>query len=656
MKLYIKLLLFFAFLPCCTSALFSQSDPIDSLRILSKTQNDTNKIESYIKIAELYTGRNLDSAKLYSEKAHQISTSSGNQKLIIVTTHQLGNFARENSDYSKALKHFEESLRMSNELKDSTLIANSYSGIGIVSSRLGDFRTAIKNFYQAISIYEKLNDTENIAIGYLNIAVDLKKVKELDKCIEFNLKAIKIFEDKNDLLNVAAINNNLAGVYNKNKNYRKAIESAEIAKKYFIDNNYIRYSAYPITNIAVSYDSLNMPIKAKKNYLEAIKLQTKNREPYELAFLYNAYSNLNYKQKKYADAIKIGEKGLEFAKEVNALEFISNSSKNLAKSYAKVQKFKKANEYLTLHLKLKDSLFKKEKIKDIAELQFKYETSKKEKEIAIQKEQLLEKELSIKNRTLYAVLLGSALLILAIISIGFYKKHQFKRKQLQKEIDLKDALSTIKTQNRLQEQRLRISRDLHDNIGSQLTFIISSIDNLKYVSIDVNQRLKDKLSTISSFTSQTIYELRDTIWAMNKSKITIEDLHSRILTFVEKAKTASEKIEFEVNYDIDKNMSFSSLVGMNIFRVIQEAINNSLKYAEATKIEVQLQKTNNFFEAIIKDNGVGFNIKSIDLGNGLSNMEKRMSEINGKVKINSEEKKGTKILISVVLENTADDV
>ena len=80
----------------------------------------------------------------------------------------------------------------------------------------------------------------------------------------------------------------------------------------------------------------------------------------------------------------------------------------------------------------------------------------------------------------------------------------------------------------MQEQRLRISRDLHDNIGSQLTFIISSIDNLKFVTKDVNEKLKDKLSSISSFTSDTIFQLRDTIWAMNKSEITIEDLHARI--------------------------------------------------------------------------------------------------------------------------------
>ena len=208
----------------------------------------------------------------------------------------------------------------------------------------------------------------------------------------------------------------------------------------------------------------------------------------------------------------------------------------------------------------------------------------------------------------------------------------------------------------MQEQRLRISRDLHDNIGSQLTFIISSIDNLKYVTKDANQKLKEKLSTISSFTSDTIYQLRDTIWAMNKSEITVEDLHARILSFVEKAKIASQNIEFEITDNIDKNESFSSLVGMNIFRVIQEAINNALKYAEATKIEIKLQKINNLFEAVVKDNGVGFNIKSVELGNGLSNMEKRMSEIEGKIKINSEVEKGTEIQITVSLKNTSNDV
>ena len=103
------------------------------------------------------------------------------------------------------------------------------------------------------------------------------------------------------------------------------------------------------------------------------------------------------------------------------------------------------------------------------------------------------------------------------------KNQKMKTLQLQKENELKDALLKIETQNRLQEQRLQISRDLHDNIGAQLTFIISSVDSLKYAFADGNPRLEDKLNNISSFTKETIYELRDTIWAMNKEEITIEN-------------------------------------------------------------------------------------------------------------------------------------
>ena len=206
-------------------------------------------------------------------------------------------------------------------------------------------------------------------------------------------------------------------------------------------------------------------------------------------------------------------------------------------------------------------------------------------------------------------------------------------------------MATIKTQNRLQEQRLRISRDLHDNIGSQLTFIISSLDNLKYVSKNANEKLKGKLSDISTFTAQTIHELRDTIWAMNKSEITIEDLHTRILSFVEKAKKSTQNIEFEVHQNIEKKVTLSSLKGMNVFRVIQEAINNAIKYAEASSISIQINEKESDIEIIISDNGIGFDITTVNLGNGLSNIEKRISEIDGNVKINSIINKGTNIRI-----------
>ncbi len=132
---------------------------------------------------------------------------------------------------------------------------------------------------------------------------------------------------------------------------------------------------------------------------------------------------------------------------------------------------------------------------------------------------------------------------------------------------------------------------------------------------------------------------------MNKSEISIEDLHARILSFVEKAKSATENIKFEINQNIDSKISLSSIKGMNLFRVIQEAINNAIKYSEASKISIHLKKESDKIFISIKDNGIGFDIKTVDLGNGLSNMEKRINEIDGKVKINSKIEKGTEINI-----------
>ena len=193
---------------------------------------------------------------------------------------------------------------------------------------------------------------------------------------------------------------------------------------------------------------------------------------------------------------------------------------------------------------------------------------------------------------------------------------------------------------------MRISRDLHDNIGSQLTFIISSIDNLKFLTDAANEKLRSKLSEINQFAGGTIGQLRDTIWAMNKNEISFEDFQGRILTFIEKAKTIATTIHFNFNSTVKSAIVFSSIKGINIFRVLQEAINNTIKYANASEISIAISETKNKLIFIISDNGKGFDINTIELGNGLENMQQRIQEIEGEINFNSEINKGTTITIT----------
>ncbi|TVZ56032.1 signal transduction histidine kinase [Lutibacter sp. Hel_I_33_5] len=523
---------------------------------------------------------------------------------------------------------------------------------------------AIKKLLRANHFFKEKKDSANIGLSLYKLGVANYYVNRRLKAGEYFDEVIpyKKFVSKRLLTrihqNYGTINLEV-GLLSKPKNRTlifKAIKSYEEAIKIYKEENWLMEHALATSLLAECYNQLEDFDTALHLINKAILIARKAKNKSQEGFALIKKTTILGQKKKYKEALKtiqIAKPIFIKLKDKPTYLYSLNEEKKILFGLGK---FKDASILSDTIYKVAIKNYDTRFVDKVSEMEVKYKTTEKEKEIAQQKEQLLTKELEIKNRNLYAILLVAALLILGIISFSFYKRNQLKRKQLQKEIDLKDALSTIKTQNRLQEQRLRISRDLHDNIGSQLTFIISSIDNLKYISKDASDKLKEKLSNISSFTGDTIHQLRDTIWAMNKNEVSVEDLHARVLSYVEKAKTVRPDINFKVNYSIDKNLSLTSFAGMNIFRVLQEAINNAIKYANATSIDINLNKKDNHFIAAVIDNGIGFNITKVELGNGLSNMEKRMSKIGGKVVINSNEEIGTDITLKLNIENTAYDV
>ena len=653
-----KNLIICCFLALFANAVFSQQKQINALKekLKDTSINDSLKIKYLGDLGWYFSGFAADSAFKYSKQALKLSEETNNQKGIAQGFNDIGIIHYRIAQFDSSLVYYKKSLYIRKKNNDSLGIASLYNKMGIAHNQLFSLDSAIYYALESIKIYKNFHQDKLVAMNLNNVANLYKDSKQFEKALQTHQEVLKIRKRLKDSVGFVYSYNGLADIYSylekKDSSefyYKKALP---LAKKLNLNNEL----SVIYNNLGTYYQNDGKSDVALSLFKKSLAIREKLNDVYGIVTSYINLANLNIDKKKYKIAEKQLHAALDKTKKINATEQLLFIYKGLISVKSNSYQPDSVKYYFAKFEHLNDSIYNNKVIAKITDIETKYKTAEKEKQIAIQKEELLEKELAIKNRNLYTILLISALLILGIIFYAVHKKNQFKKKQLQKEIDLKDALATIKTQNRLQEQRLRISRDLHDNIGSQLTFIISSIDNLKFISKDANQKLKDKLSNISSFTSDTIHQLRDTIWAMNKSEITVEDLHTRILSFVEKAKIASENINFEVNYDIDKNTSFSSLAGMNIFRVIQEAINNALKYADASKIEILLKKKEDEFEVIVKDNGIGFDINTVDLGNGLSNMEKRMAEIDGKVQVKSELKKGTKIIAIAKLRNTPNDV
>lgn len=539
---------------------------------------------------------------------------------------------------TKFLKIYQDNVAKAQKINYKKGIADSYSNLSLMYYFQGKYDLNTKFMLKATRLYQQLNLKDKQANSFAVYGYQLK-LRDMNSAVMYMQKGMKLAESIKDEFSLSGIYDNY-GVLKEMQNeldsalffYNKSLKIKEKLK----DNTGIPYSANKIALVKLMQ---NKPREAKSLLDYAFKIRKDIKDIYGIAENLNYYGFYFKQIKDDKQSINYFNQAIEWSKKHDFPYLTQDNFKELSSVYERNKDFRKALQAFKNHIEVKDSIFNSDVRNKQSELDIEYETEQKEKEILIQKAKLAEKNLWILG--------GFSLTIIAIL-LGFllFSKQKQKTLQLQKENELKDALLKIETQNKLQEQRLRISRDLHDNIGSQLTFIISTIDNLKYGLKDHDQKIINKLDSLSGFTKETIAELRDTIWAMNKDKISFEDLKIRISNFIENAQIASNGIDFEFNcQDNFAPVSLSSVEGINSYRIIQESINNALKHAKATKVSVEVLCENQFIEIIIKDNGIGFDEENTVLGNGLSNLKKRAKELNGEILVTSQLKKGTTIVL-----------
>jgi signal transduction histidine kinase/uncharacterized protein YjhX (UPF0386 family) len=516
--------------------------------------------------------------------------------------------------------------------------AESYSNLSLVYYYQGKYEKDLLYSLKAISLFEKMGNKEKLALEYGELGYRMKK-RNIQKALYYMQKGMQIALDNKLEKPLLSIYNNY-GVLKEMQNqldsalyfYNKGLKIKEQIK----DSVGIPYS---LNNIAGVYLIRKQFDNAKINYEKALQIRQKINDKIGISENHSYFGDLYLAQKDYDKAITFYQKTADESLKYQYIDLLQYSYLKLSECYEKKGEYSLALNSFKSYTQYKDAILNKESNSKIAELEVKFETNEKEK-------LLLKKEIEVKNARNKLIAVSSIALFIGLIGWFIYRQQKLKNKQQEQEFELKSAIAAIESQNQLHEQRLSISRDLHDNIGAQLTFVISSVDNLKYGNQITDSRVTNQLTKISDFTKSTIIELRDTIWAMNTNEFTLEDLRSRIFNFIEKAKSAKEEIQFKFFVDDSlREIKFSSIIGINLYRTMQEAVNNAVKYAEATEIEVNISNQKDQINIEIRDNGQGFDVETIDFGNGLYNMKKRIEEVGGAITINSLVNKGTTISI-----------
>ncbi len=238
----------------------------------------------------------------------------------------------------------------------------------------------------------------------------------------------------------------------------------------------------------------------------------------------------------------------------------------------------------------------------------------------------------------FRALSGFVLVVVFILAIRFVSQRNL-RMQVRK----------MEMENKLRSERERISRDLHDHVGAQLANIITGLSLVDKYNQNRDQGNANRLvSSLQGDAQTTIAQLRDTIWALNQKELDLEVFMSHLKGYFKSQTTFAELLEIHYNLEGDVKAKLSSTQALNIFRIIQEAAQNTLKYADAKSLSISMSVVNNELTLVIKDDGsFKGESKGFEGGYGLGNMKKRAEELGGCVEVVT--KNGTEVRVKIRL-------
>jgi len=367
------------------------------------------------------------------------------------------------------------------------------------------------------------------------------------------------------------------------------------------------------------------------------------------------YLNASYNQgtlyneiEDYDNAMLILFASLTKAKELHSLTFQKNIYEELNKAAINKKDWKQAYALQKNFYEITDSIKNIQQSKEVKELELKYETVKKEKEISVLKKNEFIKDTEIKRqKTLkISVLIAFVLILIPIITLLFVYYQKLKTQNLLNQ--KKEEVNQQKIANLIHKQELklvrasaegqhierkRIAQELHDRIGGNLSaikLIMSSV-------LDKNKTYKKVTQQIDD-----TYELvRDLSHNMTPKKFIEYPFTNLLKEYVDNIRSSNKQIISFDPYPEKKLNIIEEKLQIEIYAIVQELSTNTLKHAKAKKIDIQLHILENTIKLLFEDNGVGFNQEKKNAGVGLQNIKNRLETINGVLYIDSVVGRGT---------------
>jgi len=640
-----------------------EADPkVDSLNAELNKIDEAKKAEIYNQLAEIHWYTAPDKAIEYAEAALELARKYKDKEQEANALINIGNGFLFSGNFREALdKYFVPGLKLAEEIGYDKGIAGGLNSIAASYMNLGDYEEALSTFLRSLEILEANKDHNKAARIKINIASLYINQGIYEKAMDYFFDAMNYFEEAGDIVLLSRTLNNIAVAYHSWGNLDKALEYYNRSLELYIELNDEIGKAIPLNNIGEIYKDKKKYDIALEYYLEALELvkQTNNRqsigvalqgageackglEDYDLATDYliraldnftaigfqegiaNSYFDLgeiHLIRNEEDEAFDYLKKSLELAESSGIKDLMKKNYLLLSNAHQDLGDHQRSLEYFKFYTAIKDSIFTEETSNKLAELDIKYNTARKENEIA-----LLKGENHIQK--LYGRLLLVGLLSILIIAIILYYLYRIKTNSNRK---LKEANVQI------QNQKLKlevINRELEQLNATKNKFFSIIAHDLKNAFLSLKSGSKLLSKDIETLNNETI------VLIARELNFSAENLYRLLQNLLEWARVQTRSIDFflekiNLKFFLQKNMpilediarnksitinyshvaeSIELLADFNMLNsIFQGLVNNAIKFSHTDSlIEIKADVEGNAAKIRVIDTGVGINKKDID--------------------------------------------
>ncbi|MFM9985889.1 MAG: tetratricopeptide repeat protein [Flavobacteriales bacterium] len=516
--------------------------------------------------------------------------------------HSLGISDQMRRNYTASADLYLKGMTIVEELKDTAMLTAFYNNLGSVFKGLGQNEKAYQYIDKALSIHRARGRKSGIATAQINLGILDIRSKNYEKALERYHEALQISNELNDIEGIIICHVNMADIYLGQKEIDAALASIAVSDS--------------LSKILESPRYIMLTLQAKAS---ALKLKGDNTGS--------------------IDALLKTE---VLAKELDEKERLSAIYFDLSENYENTGEFDKALLNYKLFHAYADSVAGEGVENNINELELKFKTAQKEREL-LAKDLEIEKQ-SAANKLRGALLIITVVLLLALV-LFFIQRQRINNQKL---LNVERA-SQLETLQSREKERTRIAADMHDDLGSGLTSI-KLLSEIALRNAKAGEEHKE-LSRISEKSNELVHKMSEIIWAMNPDHDTLANLVAYIRSY---AARFLDEAQFTFSFDEKLQNPEKQISGefrRNVFLIIKEALNNAVKYSQGNAVHILLNADGEGMQIEIRDNGTGISSDKIRIGSqGITGMQKRAISLGGQVSIIQDD--GTTIRLQVPIKYT----